>query len=117
MKTLLKIALLAAAVVLGSSPAFALNKQVAVTGSAATILTPGPYVKVVVIQNPSTSTGSISVSIDGTNPTTTAGIIVPPGQQLVLTYSAGQGSAKPIKAILVSGAATVNVSTDDTGSS
>ncbi len=97
--------------------AFALNKQVAVTGTAATILTPGPYVKVVVIQNPSTSTGSISVSIDGTSPTTTLGIIVPPGQQLVLTYNGGQGSAKPIKAIVVSGSATVNVSTDDTGSS
>lgn len=100
-----------------SASSFALNKQVAVSGTASTIVTPGPYVKVIVIQNPSTSTGSISVSLDGTNPTTAAGIIIPPGQQLILTFNGGQGSANPIKAILVSGSATVNVSTDDTKSS
>lgn len=116
MKKILHLLLALAFALALVSPSYALNKQVAVTGTAATILTPGPYVKVIVIQNPSTSTGSISVSIDGTDPTTTKGIIVPAGQQLILTFAGGQGSAKPVKAILVSGAATVNVSTDDTGS-
>lgn len=117
MKKLLTSILALALVLALPNPAFALNKQVAVTGTAATIFTPGPYVHAVVIQNPSTSTGSISVSIDGTSPTATTGIIVPAGQQLIVTYAGGQGSAKIIKAILVSGAATINVSTDDTSSS
>ncbi len=56
------------------------------------------------------------MSIDGTNPTATVGIIIPPGQQIILSYQGGQASAKVIKAIVVSGAATVNVSTDDTAS-
>jgi hypothetical protein len=100
------------------NPALAINKQVVVTGTAATIFTPGPYVKVLVIQNPSTSTGAVSISIDGTNaPTATLGIILQPGQQMIVTFAGGQGSAKIVKAILVSGAATLQVSTDDTGSS
>lgn len=98
-------------------PAFALNKQAVVTSSATTIFTPGPYVHVLVIQNPSTSTGAVSISIDGVNaPTATLGIILQPGQQMIVTYAGGASSAKIVKAILVSGAATLNVSTDETGS-
>lgn len=117
MKSLLRII---AALAFGLAlvcPAFALNKQVVVTSSAATIFTPGPNVKVLVIQNPSSSTGAVSISIDGVNaPTATLGIILQPGQQMIITYAGGTSSAKIVKAILVSGAATVQVSTDDTGS-
>lgn len=117
MKTFVRLFLALGLALALALPAHALNKQVVVTGTAATIFTPGPIVKVVVIQNPSASTGAVSISIDGTNaPTTTLGIILQPGQQMIITYAGGQGSAKIIKAILVSGAATLNVSTDDIGS-
>lgn len=118
MKKILSTFLALAFVLALATPAFAINKQAVVTGSATTIFTPGANVKVLVIQNPSTSTGAVSISIDGTNaPTATLGIILQPGQQMIVTYAGGQGSAKIVKAILVSGAATLNISTDDTASS
>lgn len=98
-------------------PAFALNKTVTVSNSAIPIVIPGSRVKVIVIQNPSGSAGSINVTLDGSNPTTSTGITVPAGQQLILCFSGASGSGPNIiRAIAVSADVTVQVSTDDTQS-
>lgn len=117
MKTLFRLLVIAALAFCLPLETLALNKQAVVTSSVSTIFNPVvSHAVVVVIQNPSTSSGSISISLDGTDPTATLGIILAPGKQIIVSYPGGQTAAKVIKAILVSGAATVNVSTDDTTS-
>ena len=96
---------------------YALNASVNVTTTAAKLMTPGPLVKTIVIQNPAGSTGTINVSLDGTQPTSTTGIAITSGTQLVLNYTgAPSGSVHVVNAIAVTGNTTINVSTDDTQS-
>lgn len=113
----MKRILLALACLAAASACFATNKQVVVSGTAQACFTIlDPYTKVIIIQNPSTSTGSVSVSMDSAAPTATLGIILAPGQQLIITAVGTPGGSQPKnpKVILVSGAATINVSTDTT---
>jgi len=108
---------------LSALPAHAIIKQVtSVSGTVSTILTPGPNVRTVIIQN--NGSGNVRLTIDngsitspaGTNPTATTGYKLVAGAQLIITYP---GDKRPpiIRAILETATTTtLDICTDDTGS-
>ncbi len=122
MKNLIRIFI---AAVLGLAlvcPAFAIIKQVTTVGAtASTIVTPGPNVHTITIQN--NGSGNVRLGIDGgtvyglTDPTATTGYKLVAGAQVIITYPGG--SRPPvIRAILESGTTTtLDIATDDSGSS
>lgn len=122
MKNLLRLVLV---VFLGAAlalPSFAIIKQVTtVSASASTILTPGPHVRIVTIQN--NGSGDVRLGIDGgttnglTDPTASTGYLLKASQQIILTFPGTQTQLK-IRAILVTGTTTtLDITTDDAGSS
>lgn len=92
-------------------------KSVTNVGAAASvILTPGPYVRTVSIQN--NGSGPVSLSFDGsTVPTASLGYLLGAGSQLILTYTPGGGAVPPpanIQAILTTATTTtLLIATDD----
>lgn len=117
MKTirLLLLVALAAAFI---TPAHAIIKQVTSVGaSASTVITPGPNVHTIIIQN--NGAGNVRLTLDGgtvyalTDPTATTGYKLPAGGYLIVTYP---GDKRPpvIRAILESGTTTtLDIITDD----
>lgn len=120
---IIRLLLLAVLAALFVTPAHAFIKQVTtVSAAVSTILTPGPNVHTVIIQN--NGAGNVRLTIDngtvtspaGTNPTATTGYRLVAGGYLILTYP---GDKRPpiIRAILETGATTIlDIVTDDTGS-
>ena len=124
MKTLIRFLFaLAVGLCFSAIPSRAIIKQVtSVSGTVSTILTPGPNVHTVIIQN--NGAGNVRLTIDGgtisspsgTNPTATTGYKLVAGAQLIITYP---GDKRPpvIRAILESGTTTtLDIITDDNSS-
>lgn len=117
------IVLLFGALLLAVSPCQAIIKQVTTVAAVPlTILTPGPNIHTVVIQN--NGAGNVRLTIDngsvsspaGTNPTATTGYKLVSGAQIIITYP---GDKRPpiIRAILENATTTtLDIITDDTGS-
>lgn len=119
--------LLLAAVALAVVPLHAAIGKVTglTTSAAAVIVVPGTYAKVIIIQN--NGSNSVRLSIDGgatytdqqtgktgTNPTTTTGILLPAGAQIIIsTQPSAAGIHRPIVAIMVSSTTTLDIITDD----
>lgn len=120
---LLKLIILLAVALAVTVPSHAIIKQVTtVSGTVSTILTPGPNVKTVIIQN--NGSGDVRLTIDGgsiaspagTNPTATTGYLLVAGAQLIITYP---GDKRPpvIRAILrTATTTTLDICTDDSSS-
>ena len=108
--------LIAVIALLSGVSAFATNKQVTVSGTAAPVFTLlDPKTKVIFITNPSASTGTVNVSLDGTAPTSSLGVPLAPGQTMTINLLGAPNNQPNIpQVILVSGAATISVSTDTT---
>ena len=106
------------------------------TAGSSVILIPGGQAHIIVIQN--NGSNSVRLSLDGgagyldpvtgkygTNPTPTTGYLLAAGHQLTIwTPAMGSGGPtndpgthKPIVAIMVSSTTTLDITTDDTGSS
>lgn len=121
MKTILRLILFFAFVAALVTPAHAVIRQVTtVSGTASTIITPGPNVKTIIIQN--NGSGNVRLTVDGgsvtglANPTATTGYKLVAGGFIILTYP---GDKRPpiIRAILETGTTTVlDIVTDDAGS-
>lgn len=96
-----------------------------VGATASTIIVPGANTKVILIQN--TGSTDVRLSIDGgstytdiqtqktgTDPTTTLGYLLKAGTSYVISTTASDsGLHKPIRAILVTSATTLEIVTDD----
>ena len=110
-------------------PSLALANIGQVTGlssTAATIVIPGSRCTTIILQNNGSST--IRYTIDGgstykdpntgkagTDPTTTTGAELANGQQVIITIVPGNLNLQ-IRAIMVSGSTTLDIDTNDTGS-
>lgn len=95
------------------------------TSTAKIIVIPGTYAKVICIQN--NGSNSVRLSIDGgttyvdqqtgkagTNPTTSTGILLPAGAQIIInTQPSASGIHRPIVAIMVASTTTLDIITDD----
>ena len=93
--------------------------------SAAIIVAPGTYAKLIIIQN--NGANSVRLSVDGgttyvdqqtgkagSNPTASKGYLLPAGQQVVLSSEPNaSGLHRPIVAIMVTGSTTLDIVTDD----
>lgn len=124
----IRIFLLGLAVMLAPVAHAAIAHVTTLSNSAATIIIPGASAKLIVIQN--TGSNAIRLTFDGgstytdyltgktgTDPTTTSGYLLGAGQQLFLNMLAGDaGLHKPIRAIMVSGSTTLEIVTDEYGS-
>ncbi len=92
-------------------------------------MVPGTYCKVLIIQN--NGSNSVRLSIDGgptytdqqtgkagTNPTTSKGILLPAGAQIIIsTQPSASGIHRPIVAIMVSSTTTLDIVSDDSAGS
>jgi hypothetical protein len=121
MKNIIRILL---ASVLGLAlfiPAQAKIKQVTSVGAtASTIVTPGKYCTVLIIQN--NGSGDVRLALDGgivyalTDPTATTGYLLKAGTYLILSFNTGN-PAPPIRAILVNATTTtLDIVTNDNAS-
>jgi hypothetical protein len=120
--------------ILFSTPAFAGEKHITTLGAAAAVIVNiGANATVCNIQN--SGANDVRLSLDGgaafvdptvpgstygTNPTAALGYLLKAGTSLTISltkYTTGAiGLHRPIVAIMVSGSTTLEVSTDDTGS-
>ena len=113
-----KYLVLLIAFALAALPAHAVLKSVtSVNATASTILYPGPYCKIITIQN--NGSGAVRLSWDGGDaeglpvPTASLGYLLGAGQQLILTFPPGS-AIEQFHAILVSGTpTTLDITTDD----
>lgn len=102
-------------------PGYSKILQVTTVGAtASTIVTPGPHLHILTIQN--NGSGDVRIGIDGgttnglVDPTSSTGYLLKAGTQLILTFPGTQPQLQ-VRAILVTGTTTViDIVTDDAAS-